>query len=143
MAEESEIQRLKSKYPEFFAQFSPEFLEFVFSKETSLEAASICLENGIEDEETIEKITYRITLVLFNQVPKENLAKIFEKGAGLNRIIAEKISFEVEERIFSQIPGPQPTKSSSAEPETMLPPETRPETESEERGKDVYREPIE
>jgi len=133
MAEESEIQKLKSKYPEFFAQFSSDFLEFVFSEETSLEIARICLENRIEDEEIIEKITSRITSALFNQLPKENLTKVFEKGVGLSHETAEKISTAVKERIFSQISEPQAKKPSLTESEI----------EPKEKRKDAYREPIE
>jgi len=143
MTEESEIQKLKSEYPEFFAQFSFEFLEFIFSEEISSEIASICLENKVEDEEIIEKIAYRVTLALLNQVPKENLAKILEKGAGLSSEIAEKISVGVEGRIFSQIPEIE-------KKEEQLTQSTRPfssvteEKKSEELPKkDTYREPIE
>jgi len=143
MTEESEIQKLKSEYPEFFAQFSPDFLELIFSEEISLEIASICLENKVEDEEIIEKIAYRITLSLLNQVPKENLTKILEKGAGLNHEIAEKISVAVEEHIFSQIPAPQSIKSSLTEgEEVILPPEIQSDAELKKTRKDVYREPI-
>ena len=105
MVEKSEIQKLKSEYPEFFSQFSPEFLEFVFSEETASGISEICLENGLEDEEVAEKIAYRVALVLLNQMPKENLAKTLEKEVGLNPIIAEKISFDIEKHVFSQIPG--------------------------------------
>lgn len=143
MAEESEIQKLKSKYPKFFARFPSELLEFVFSEETSLEIASICLENGVEDEEAVEKIAYRVTLALLDQVPKENLTEIFEKGAGLDHETAKKISEAIEERIFSQTPTSQSTKSFSDEPETILPPETRLRTGSKERRKDGYRETFE
>ena len=141
MAENPEIKKLKSKYPEFFAQFSPEFLEFVFSKEISLEIASICLENKIEDEEVIEKITSRITSALFNQIPEENLAKVFEKGVGLSNKIAEKISAEVKERIFSQISGLQ-YKKSSTESGDIPSPEDQLGAGSNRR-RDAYREPVE
>ncbi len=145
MSKESEIQNLKNKYPDFFGRFSPEFLDFVFSEEISAAIAGICQENGIEDEEIVEKITSRIILALFDQVPKENLAKILGKGANLNPVIAEKIAFDVEEHIFSQIPEDrdQPAKSSLAEPETAPPPETPTETEQKKKGSDAYREPIE
>lgn len=146
MVEESEAQKLKSKYPEFFAQFSPDFLEFVFSKELSLEIATICLGNNIEDDETIDKITYQITLVLFNQTPKESLVKIFEKEAGLNLVIAEKISFELDESIFSQVPGSQPTKSSPLTKKKIIlspEPEPPPEAEAGKIKKDTYRETTE
>ena len=143
MIEESEIQKLKSKYPDFFSRFSPDFLDFVFSEDTSTTIAGICLENGIEDEGIIDKITSRIALVLFGQVPKENLATMFEKGVGLNPVIAEKISFDIEEYIFSQIPERQSAKVSSAKPETDLSSENLPEKRPEKERGDSYREPIE
>ena len=144
MIEKSEIQKLKSKYPDFFNQFSSEFLKFVFSEETSLAISGICVENGIENEEIIDKITHQITLALFGRIQKENLAKILEKEVELNPIIAEKISSEVEGYVFSQSPGFQPVKSSLPETENIISPEeTRPEIGTNEERKDTYREPIE
>ena len=143
MASDSEIQKLKSEYPEFFKQVSPQLLEFVLSEETSSNTAKICLENGIEDEEKIEKIAYRVGLALLGQIPKENLAKILEKGVKINPETAQKISIEINRLIFSRIKEIQseetqlfqPTASSSPAPE-----EENPERPSK---KDVYREPIE
>ena len=103
MPEEFDIQKLKKEYPEFFEQISPEFLEFISSEETFSKVAEICLENGIENEEKIEKIAYRIGLVLFDQVSKENFAGILEKGVNLNREVAERISIEVNRRIFPKL----------------------------------------
>jgi len=143
MTEESEIQKLKSEYPEFFVQFSPEFLEFIFSEETSLEIANICLKNKVEDEETIEKIAYRVTLALLNQAPKENLAKILEKGVGLNHEIAEKISAGVEERIFSQIPEIEKKEEQLIQSTQSFSPVTEEKKSEEPPKKDTYRELIE
>jgi len=143
MAEEDEIQKLKNEYPEFFSQFSPDFLEFIFSEETSLEIASICLENKIEDEEVIGKIAYRVALVLLNQVPKENLAKILGKGAGLNHEIAEKISAAVEEHIFSQIPEIEKKEEQLTQSVQPFPPVIEEKKPEEPLKKDTYREPIE
>lgn len=144
---ELEIQKLKNDYPEFFEQFSPEFLDFIFSEETLAKIAEICLENGIEDEEKIEKIAYRVTLALFNQVPKENLAEILEKEVNLSQETAEKIFIEIKRRIFSQAPEMlkrkpvQPSKPSPpVEPELGPPPEVKPEIKPK---RDIYREPIE
>lgn len=66
------IQKLKSEHPDFFEQCPLEFLKFVFSEELSSKIAEICIKNGVEDEEKIEKIAYRIALVLLNQLAKEN-----------------------------------------------------------------------
>jgi len=152
MPEEFDIQKLKSQYPEFFKELSPQFLEFIFSEETSSKVAEICLENGIEGEEKIEKIAYRIGLVLFNQVPKENLPEILEKGANLDYEIAERISIEIKRRILSQAPAilkkeeqlTQPAQPSlPSKPEVAPPPEVRPKVEPKETRKDIYREPLE
>jgi len=151
MLESPDIQKLKNEYPDFFEKFPSEFLEFIFSEETSSKIAEICLENGVEDEEKIEKIAYRISLVLFNQVPKKNLAEILEKGVNLPCEIAEKISIEVNRRIFSQTPEvlkkeeqlTQPAQPSlTSKPEVAPPPEVRPKVEPKETRKDIYREPI-
>lgn len=99
-----ELQKLKSDYPEFFKQFSPELLEFIFSEKTSRKIAEICTESGVEDEEKVEKIAYRVTLILFNQIPKKNLTTVLINGVGLNFDIASQISQKVNELIFSQFP---------------------------------------
>ena len=151
MPEEFKIQKLKKEYPEFFEQISPEFLEFISSEETFSKVAEICLENGIENEEKIEKIAYRIGLVLFDQVSKENFAGILEKGVNLNREVAERISIEVNRRIFSQAPEmlkkegepTPPAPFPPSEPEVTPPPEVQSEEKPKEVRKDTYREPIE
>jgi len=151
MANNAEIQKLKNEYPEFFEQFSSELLEFVFSEKTSSKIAQICSENGIEDEEKVEKIAYRVGLVLLNQVPKENFTEILEKGATLNRQTAERISTEINRSIFSQIPEilktAEPTLPASPSPEVkpeVEPPlEAKPEAEPKETRRDIYREPME
>ena len=73
MTNNIELQKLKSRYPDFFKQVSSKVLEFIFSEETSSKITKICLENEVEDEEKIEKIAYRVTLALLDQIPKENL----------------------------------------------------------------------
>lgn len=149
MPEEFDIQKLKEQYPEFFKQVSPNLLEFILSKETSSKISEICLENGIEDEEKIEKIAYRVTLALLDQVPKENLAEIFEKGAKIDSETARKISIEIKRLIFSQIPKTKPQKTQPIKPPpATFEEEKLEETEKTEKiekpsKKDFYREPIE
>ena len=151
MPEEFDAQNLKKEYPELFEQFPSEFLEFLFSEETSSKIAEICFENGIQDEEKIEKIAYRVGLILLDQVPRENFAKILEKGVDLDRETAEKISIEINRRIFSQVPellkAEEPTQSvpppPEVKPEVAPSPEVKPEGEPKETRKDIYREPIE
>jgi hypothetical protein len=104
MISDSDIQKLKSDYPEFFKKIPPKLLEFILSNETTFKIAEICSEAGIEDEEKIEKIAYIITLVLLNQVPKESFIEILMKGVGLDFNTASRISQKAEELIFSQAP---------------------------------------
>ena len=123
-------------------------MEFISSEETFSKVAEICLENGIENEEKIEKIAYRIGLVLFDQVSKENFAGILEKGVNLNREVAERISIEVNRQIFSQAPEilreeERPVPPAPPSPEVKPSPEIKPEVEPKEKRKDTYREPIE
>jgi len=152
MTNNIELQKIKNKYPEFFKQFSSELLEFILSEETSSKIGKICLENGVEDEEKIEKIAYRVTLALLDQVPKENLTEILEKGANLDHETAKKISIEIKITIFSQIQGDQPKETQEGESQIkkdqLTPPiksslplaEKEPKKPSKE---DTYREPVE
>jgi len=140
MPEEFDIQKLKEQYPEFFKQVSPNLLEFIISKETSSKISEICLKNGIENEEKIEKIAYRITLALLGQIPKENLAEILEKGVKLDSETAKIISIEIKRLIFSQIPKSKAKETQPVKPSPPTLEEKKPEKPSK---KDVYREPIE
>ena len=120
MANNNEIEKLKKEYPEFFKNFSSEFLEFASSKETSSKIAQICLKNRIEDEEKIKKIAYQITLVLFNKVSKENLVKILEKEIEIGIETAKKIFIETNQSIFSQMPTNQLIKNLSDKEELTI-----------------------
>ena len=150
MTNDIDIQKLKSEYPEFFEQVSPELLKLIFSEETSSKIAQICLENGVEDEEKIEKIAYQVALALLGRIPKENLAEILEKGAALSSETARKIYIEVNRFIFSQIQETQPEKTQPEEIKTEedeLTQPTKPSPQVEKKPetspkKDVYREPI-
>ena len=145
MPDELEFQKLKKEYPEFFEQVSPKLLEFILSEETSSKIAQICLENGVEDEEKIEKIAYQVTLALLGQTPKENLAKILEKGVKLDSEIARKVHIEVNRLIFSRIqkiqPGEIQKKRIQMEKDRIEKDEIEKKSEKPTK-KDVYREPI-
>jgi len=153
MTNNIELQKLKSRYPDFFKQISPSLLEFIFSEETSSRISKICLESGLEDEEKIGKIAYRVTLALLDQVPKENLTEIFEKGVKLDHETAKKISIEIKLNIFSQIQKPRSKEIQKKEgkiDEDRLTQPANPslsatkKIESEEFSeKDTYQEPIE
>jgi hypothetical protein len=144
MEEESEIQKLKAQYKEYFKDISDEFLNFVFSKDLFYQIAEICFENGIEDGERIEKIANRITLVLFKQIPKENLTEVLMKGVGLDFETSKRISSRAEELIFAKAPKmikekPKITETLKLEKREEKPKVVPPETIK----RDIYREPIE
>lgn len=101
-----ELEKIKNQCPEFFEQVSPNLLEFILSEETSSKIAQICLENGVRDEEKIEKIAYRVTFVLLKQTPKEKLPEILEKEVQLNSETAKKIYTEINQFIFSHLLKP-------------------------------------
>ncbi len=138
-----ELQQLKNEYPDFFKQTPSDLIELAISEETASNIAEICLKNGIEDEDKIQKIAYRVTLVLLKQMPKENLPKILENGAGIDSEIAVKISDEVNEIIFSQIEN---KKNQPIELSTPLSDENpTPEKQKIKKTlkKDTYRETVE
>ncbi|MDI6603482.1 MAG: hypothetical protein QME57_05285 [Patescibacteria group bacterium] len=148
MIENTEFQKLKKQYPEFFSQFSEKFWDFLFSEDTAFRVVEICIKNGVENEEEIEKIASRITLVLLNQIPKENLTEVLMKGVRLDSNTANQISQEAEKLIFSQVPEilkeeefTQPAPSVKPELKPLL--EIKPEEKPKEARKDIYREPIE
>jgi len=158
MEEEFKIQKLRVQYSQFFEQFSDEFLDFIFSGRFPSLINQICHENGVEDEEKIEKIAYRITLVLFEQIPKENLTEVLINGANLDPETARKISLRAEELIFSkapkiklkETPKEKPVITTTAELERRLRIEKEKEKLKEEKKeppkpiqRDIYREPIE
>ena len=149
MTNEIEIQKLKSEYPEFFEETSPELLEFILSKETASKIAEVCVESGVEDEEKIEKIAYQITLALLGQIPAENLTKILEKEVGLDHEIARKIHAHANLLISSKIKEAQPLQSTKPKQSSLTAelaleeePEKPPEPENPSK-KDTYREPTE
>lgn len=144
---EEEIKKLKSDYPDFFEQLPPDFLDFIFSEETSSEIAEICLENNVADEEKIEKIAYQTTLALLGQIPEENLTEILEKNAELDYETAEKIAGEIKQRFLQQTDATETEDSLfAAESEEETAAEIKPETDTlpdikaGEAKKDTYRE---
>lgn len=153
MTNNIELQKLKNRYPDFFKQVPSGLLEFIFSKETSFKIAMICLENGVEDEEKIEKVAYRVTLALLGQVPKENLTEILEKGVKIDHKTAKKISIEIKMAIFSQIQKTQlkeiQKKEDQIEKDELTQPVKMPLSAAEKEEtkksseKDTYREPVE
>lgn len=98
-----ELEQLKNQYPEIFERIPPEMIELAFSEETSSKIEEICLENQIEDEETISKIAYWVGFVLFGVLPPEELEKTLTEKVNLSSFIAAKIAKEINKSIFSLI----------------------------------------
>lgn len=143
---EDNIQILKKEYSDSPERnsISMELINLISSEKTASQITDICLRNGVEDEEKIEEISYRIAWAILDRFPKENLASILKDGVGLQIEAAEKISTEVNTLIFSQISKPQPP----TEPEKPAPiplPKKREPVEKPLRPskKDTYREPVE
>ncbi|MEK7519390.1 MAG: hypothetical protein AAB565_01200 [Patescibacteria group bacterium] len=137
----SEVEKIKEQYPEFFEKVDPELLKFITSEKFLFDVAQICLDNGITDEEQTEKITYRVALALFGEVPKENLAQILELGAGLDPQTAKAMHLEFNRLIFSQLKEPKKRPEVKMEFSPGLLEETEIESEKPKR-KDIYHEQI-
>ena len=164
MLEETEfrLEKLKNQYPEIFEKIPAELLELAFSEETPSKIEEICTKNGIEDEESIEKVAYYVGLVLFGGLHPINLQPTLEKKLNLSSFKAEKIVQEINQSIFSlitekleklyeggnipfevkEIPEIEPKPF-----EAMSGLEEKPEIEEEKLTRpprrDTYREPIE
>ena len=147
MPDEIEFQKLKKEYPEFFKDASDKLIELALSSETASQIAEICLKNGIEEEEKIEKIAYYISFVLLSQLPPETLPKTLEREVKIGAEKAKKIFEEVNQVIFSPIKDDL-AKLYGVEKKPMPSTKEKPKEEPEEKpkrppGKDVYREPVE
>lgn len=166
MAEKFDLQKIKNQYPEFFKEASDKLMELAVSQETASQIAEICLKNGVEEEQKIEKIAYYISFVLLSQLPPATLPKALEKNLPLKPETAKKISEEVNQLIFAPVKDDltelykevtperveEPTPSLSEEKPKKSPPlpaETPAKAGlSEEKAKrppkeDAYRESVE
>lgn len=160
---EFELEKLKNQYPEIFEKIPAELLALAFSEETSSKIEEICTKNGIEDEESIEKVAYYVGLVLFGGLHPINLQPTLEKKLNLSSFKAEKIVQEINRAIFSlvaaeklekfyeggnvpfeikKVPETGPS-SSEAMPGLEEKPEITEEKLTRPPRKDTYREPIE
>jgi hypothetical protein len=145
MDEKDNLQKIRGEYPEFFSKISDDLMAFIFSETTAARIADICIRNGIKDDEKIEAVSYRITMVLLKRLPKNNLAYTLESGAGISKETAQKISSETEKIIFSDTPSMNPEEEHNKKPQP-LPRETaeqEKETKQPPKGKDTYREKVE
>lgn len=150
MPDEIEFQNIKKQYPEFFEEFPAKLVEMITSEETVSKISGICLKNRVENQETIEKISYHIISVLLGKLPIEILPKALVVNLKIDTATAKKISEETNQLIFSRV------KDDLADlyRKDILPeepgerPEKQPEGKSEEEPKeppekDTYREPVE
>jgi hypothetical protein len=148
MIEETELQKLKEDYPDFFRKTPPEVIDFALSEKTSEKIADIAVKNGVADEEKVERIAQRITLVLLNKLPSGNLAMTLELGVKLTPEIAKKVADEANQFISSAMVqlrsggavSPERTPSTPSPARTSISEEQKPKRPS---SKDVYREKIE
>ena len=148
MTEEFDLEKIKNQYPEFFKDASDKLIELALSPETASQIAEICLKNGIEEEDKIEKIAYYISFVLLSQLPPETLPKTLEREVKIDAEKAKKIFEEVNQVIFSQV---KDELAKLYQKEVFAKPPARPKKPSplpEEKpkrppGKDIYHEPIE
>ncbi len=138
MEEKNNIEKLKEKYPSFFNAFPEKLIGFALSEKTAQKIANICIENKINNHETVEKIAFRITYAIFGKLPIESLPLTLERGAGLEKETAKKISLSAERIIFSQLPDLLEEKEDEEEKE-----EEKQKVPQKPSSKDVYREPIE
>lgn len=142
MENDAEIRKLKVKYPDFFAQFPEDFLNFVFSDELALKIVDICFKNGIDGEEEIEKISSKITLLLFDQIPRENFVEELMKETEIDLPTAQKIALETKRLILAEALELR-KKEISTPSQKEIPPKEVSISEEKKKKFDIYREPIE
>ncbi len=142
MEQQENINKLKEQYPSFFEAFSFKLIDFVLSGKMAQKIANICIENRIFDQEKIEKLSYHITYVIFNKVPKERLPSVIEEELETSKEVALKITETVDLLILSQI-----NKLSEEEKEEEIKEEEKKAPSipvaSKPSGNDSYREPVE
>ncbi len=141
--EEFDLKKLKEEYPEFFEAMPTELVDLAFSEETSTQIAEICLENGIEDEEKIEEIAYRIGLVLSGQLPPNELSKTLWQELQLEPGRAEKIYLATNRLIFSQVKEILDKLYEKEVVDSQEAPSLSKEEPKKPPIRDIYREPIE
>lgn len=146
MTKETEFQKLKSEYPDFFKIISPEIIDFAFSEKTSSQISNICLEGGLKEED-VDEVSYRVALVFFNKLPRESLVIALKDGVGLPPETAQKISSEVNRLIFSQMPRAQvevrEESTTSIKEQTKEEEQEKPAAPPASSKPDTYREPVE
>lgn len=129
---------------DFSNKLPPLIEKMIDFEETLFELASICAENGIQDEKRSEKIASYTASVLMGNLPPEEFQEVLEKELFMDRKTSTKITQEIGRLIFLPIKSglekiysqkniiqqkPEKEDISSVEKETLQKP-------------DDYREPI-
>ncbi len=142
MPDEIEIQKLKEENPDFFRRTPAEVIDFVLSEKTSEKIADIAVKNGVNGEEQIEGIAFRVTWVLLGRLPSGNLAMSLELGLKLVPEVAKKVADEANQFISSAMVQLKSGKTVQFKKE---PPKEKITEEKPKRppSKDTYREQVE
>jgi hypothetical protein len=119
--------------------FPSEIKNILLSEDNTILIASICLENGVEDDKKIEKIAYQTTMLLLERISKEDFPLLIERELQIDGITARKISDEINEYILSQLPQPEIGGLPIEKNETVTVKEEKQKTAEN----DAYKEPIE
>jgi len=132
-----------------FEKLPEELQEVIFSVETANNIWNICERNRVDE---ISKVAKYVGNVLLGVLPPDEFQETLEKGLGLEKEVAKKVTQEINRFIFYPVnplleelykteiaPPAKPTKITPP-PEATAPPEEIPKAPPRE---DVYREPIE
>jgi hypothetical protein len=136
MTEKINLQKNEEQYFEFLNNFPPEIKNVILSEDTKILIPSICLENGVGEQDKIENIAYQVTMVLLGKISLNDLQMSIEKELQIDAGIAKKISDEINKNIFSQL---SPEKAS----EPLTEKRGVPEEKMKPSKNDSYQEPIE
>ena len=145
MPDETEFEKLKKLYPDFFKGFPVKLMDLIISDETASQVSEICLKSGVAKDKTIEQVAYYITSVLLGNLPIKVFARALVTNLKIDTKTAEKIAEETNQIIFSRV------KDDLAKlygRETPLEGPRKPTPPPEEKlkkppRKDTYREKIE
>lgn len=125
-----------------------ELLELFYSEELPLKIANICLDCGLEEEKSLEKVGILVGKVLYGGLSPEKFLGALKKEEGFSPIKATKIFREIDGQIFSSVRGSL-NRLYKKERKIEKPPIRKkiiplsPEKLSTPGKTDVYREPIE
>jgi hypothetical protein len=129
------------QYNDFLDSLPPEIKNAILSEDNAILIAGICLENGVEDKNKIEKIAYQATMLLLGEISREEFPLFIEKELQIDGAVAKQISDEIDEFFISQS-ARQDTKELSQE-SPIRKNEAVIEKKPKPLNNDAYQEPIE